>query len=565
MANKAKELNTDPFGRLPWFVLQGILSNLPDLSTLHRLYTASPEIAAFLNRDTFVFARVVDAIIGKSGREEGLATHVQDIIRLIILVWTRQRTAEPVQRLDTDIFEGLRYASERCREDVPMLKTISPLTSSAVLCQLLRLMTRVRRLLHAYFHSMIAKCLSLQSERLPRGGEFQSVSMPYHVGDRPLGIPYAPVDIGPPAWVEEQRLLASFLCVVLFYELRKIHTKCSVVTSRGNSVHVVLNDDVDRFWNRILRSNKGQVDQIETLLHWLDQQAGERESIYPWVLSVKTPEHYSYCCQHYTNMIPADMCPPRVAGNALNRRRPTRDALSIVSLTHDRGSPLKSANISISRSCGLAFWDGARLDKMGFPGQSSLDRMWFAWSSIFTEDDWKDFVFLVCTTRRIIVRQLQHRSSPAYSRDIFHVTDYRSSVAICPTDPRKYSMSHMLPCSVMEALQADRSQIQPAGVGCFAHVVKVADTGFVIKETFDHPAVGNLQPTEKRIYERLGHHAYILRYYGEYGQGNGLPNGLVFQYQRADTLKDESNCPDLVRNENSNGTAFGLGNSNQVF
>ena len=97
----------------------------------------------------------------------------------------------------------------------------------------------------------------------------------------------------------------------------------------------------------------------------------------------------------------------------------------------------------------------------------------------------------------------------------------------------------MLPCSVVEALQkADRKQIQLAGVGCFAQVVKIADTWFVIKETFDHPDVGNLQATEKRIYERLGHHPYILRYYGEYCQGNGLPNGLVFQYQRAGTLTD---------------------------
>ncbi|KAF7157480.1 hypothetical protein CNMCM5623_001741 [Aspergillus felis] len=108
-------------------------------------------------------------------------------------------------------------------------------------------------------------------------------------------------------------------------------------------------------------------------------------------------------------------------------------------------------------------------------------------------------------------------------------------------------MSNMLPQFVAEALEtADRKQIQLAGVGCFAQVIKVADTGLVIKETFDHPVVGNLQPTEKRIYERFGHHPFILRYYGEYCQGNGLPNGLVFEYHRAGTLADNlalSNYP----------------------
>ncbi|KAF7166890.1 hypothetical protein CNMCM6106_002534 [Aspergillus hiratsukae] len=109
-------------------------------------------------------------------------------------------------------------------------------------------------------------------------------------------------------------------------------------------------------------------------------------------------------------------------------------------------------------------------------------------------------------------------------------------------------MSSTLPPYVAEALEkADRKQIQLAGVGCFSQVIKVADTGFVIKESFDHPVLGNLQPTEKRIYERLGHHSLILRYYGEYCLGNGLPNGLVFQYQRAGTLADNlalSNYPE---------------------
>lgn len=89
----------------------------------------------------------------------------------------------------------------------------------------------------------------------------------------------------------------------------------------------------------------------------------------------------------------------------------------------------------------------------------------------------------------------------------------------------------MLPLPVAEALaKADRKQIELAGIYCFSQVIKVADTGLVIKETFDHPVVGNLQSLEKRIYERLGHHPYILRYYGEYRLSSGLPNGLVFQY-----------------------------------
>lgn len=100
-------------------------------------------------------------------------------------------------------------------------------------------------------------------------------------------------------------------------------------------------------------------------------------------------------------------------------------------------------------------------------------------------------------------------------------------------------MTNPLPLSVAEALEkADRKHIVLAGIGCFSQAIKVADTGFVIKKPEDHPVVGNLEPTEKRIYERLAGHPFILRYYGELKQGNGLPNRLVFEYHGAGTLAE---------------------------
>ena len=116
------------------------------------------------------------------------------------------------------------------------------------------------------------------------------------------------------------------------------------------------------------------------------------------------------------------------------------------------------------------------------------------------------------------------------------------------TEPQSPQMTSGLHSFVADALEnADRSKLELAGLGCFAHVFKIADTGFVIKQTFDHPTVGNLEPIERKIYERLGQHPYILRYYGNYKQGNGLPDGLVFQYQPAGTLLDNlglSNYPE---------------------
>ncbi|KAL4951956.1 kinase-like domain-containing protein [Aspergillus filifer] len=81
----------------------------------------------------------------------------------------------------------------------------------------------------------------------------------------------------------------------------------------------------------------------------------------------------------------------------------------------------------------------------------------------------------------------------------------------------------MLSASIAQSLdRTDPSQLELAGIGCFAQVFKAADTGL---------------QGEKRIYERLGSHPYILRCYGEYC-GGGIPSGLVFEHHSAGTLAD---------------------------
>ena len=97
----------------------------------------------------------------------------------------------------------------------------------------------------------------------------------------------------------------------------------------------------------------------------------------------------------------------------------------------------------------------------------------------------------------------------------------------------------MLPASIARSLErTDLSELELAGVGCFAQVFKAADTGLVIKQTFDHPVVGNLQQSVKRIYKRIGSHPYILHYSGESCGSEDLPSGLVLEYHPAGTLAD---------------------------
>lgn len=83
-------------------------------------------------------------------------------------------------------------------------------------------------------------------------------------------------------------------------------------------------------------------------------------------------------------------------------------------------------------------------------------------------------------------------------------------------------------------------QLQLAGVGCFSQVVKVGNTGLVVKKATPHPVVGNLQSIEKLIYERIGLHPFLLRYYGDYHseKHKGLLSGLVLEYLPGGLLSD---------------------------
>jgi hypothetical protein len=79
--------------------------------------------------------------------------------------------------------------------------------------------------------------------------------------------------------------------------------------------------------------------------------------------------------------------------------------------------------------------------------------------------------------------------------------------------------------------EAKRDQFELAGCGLFAQVVRVVNTGIALKIP-DDP--GEADAVEKKIYERLGTHPFILRSYGE---GESIAGkGLILQYLSAGTL-----------------------------
>lgn len=79
--------------------------------------------------------------------------------------------------------------------------------------------------------------------------------------------------------------------------------------------------------------------------------------------------------------------------------------------------------------------------------------------------------------------------------------------------------------------EARDDQLKLAGCGLFSQVLRIAETDIALKIP-DEP--GEADAVERRIYERLGVHPYILKTYGDGESVAG--KGLILQFLPRGTL-----------------------------
>ena len=89
-------------------------------------------------------------------------------------------------------------------------------------------------------------------------------------------------------------------------------------------------------------------------------------------------------------------------------------------------------------------------------------------------------------------------------------------------------------------------QVQGVGNGSFAFVGRIVDTPFAVK--VPSSGAGDHYAVEKKIYERLGHHPFILRYYRETKVVSTAwtKTGLLLHYHPIGTLAAMLTDPQLA-------------------
>ncbi|KAJ9489493.1 hypothetical protein VN97_g3780 [Penicillium thymicola] len=323
----------DPFGSLPWFGLEEVLFNLPDLPTLHQLCQASPAVSDYLSDKTGIFPKVVERIMDpwiapSDGGEVDISTIRQPdrgvvldssvFFRILVYLWWKEDSVATGMPADEnplpDAFDDKRlYCVNISLTDSPEPQNVGmiPLPSSTppkVLRHLLSLASRIRGDAHAFFHAAMAHFKSGKIEELPYKAFNNKVNWEENGIRRPRGIP---VDNSgadwPLTWLEEQRLMQALLKPYIFSVLRRMVCEQKVLTTnatpssllfiRRETLQDLEKDAVVGFWEPfilpgIMRNET--LEQLETILTWKEWQRrsygklGKREA------------KFTTCCPKFT-------------------------------------------------------------------------------------------------------------------------------------------------------------------------------------------------------------------------------------------------------------------------
>ncbi|GAD94428.1 hypothetical protein AOR_1_2932174 [Paecilomyces variotii No. 5] len=384
----------DPFDRLPWFAVRDILCLLPDLPTLHRLHAASPAIAAFLRYEDGIFPYIVETIISHNKCDLGLLPPVRALLRMLVFIWWQTSPSESNSELKVGTnplpttYEEFyrRFAAymgstldqngrtcfmhpwedlEPSYADAPLPKSTPPI----ILCRLLSLSSRVRQIIHVYFHDMVARCMMLQPG--------------YDLNDMPFLDPKAilpdssgrpevriPTDIGPLSWIEEQRLLRSFLRIYVFFELQHAILAGGLYNTEKAALSLQ-EDNIHSFKNK-LRPIIPQDSQIGSLIEWLVFETGSIDKIEHWMTSASIPKTAIYCCPHFRPLTARQLKWREDNLGRLTEKIPFRLPPETFMVPNSPRRFGAAYGHYIFGLFGVYFWDGMRVKALGFikPGMN---------------------------------------------------------------------------------------------------------------------------------------------------------------------------------------------------
>ncbi|KAJ5509367.1 hypothetical protein N7527_011510 [Penicillium freii] len=323
----------DRFGSLPWFALEEVLFNLPDLSTLHQLCQASPAVSEYLSDKIGIFPKVVEKIMDpwiesrtdpNTGcvrdfrtirqPDRGYKTDTSVFFRVLVYLWWKEYAAATGVTADENPLPGdfndkfIYYVNITLDEfaEHPNVGEIPlpPSTPPKILRHLLSLASRIRADAHAFFHAAMDHFKSNKIEELSKSS-YKKVIWKENGIHRPRGTPINNSRADwPMSWLEEQRLMQALLKPYLFSVLRRVVCVKKILTtdatppqpSGGDYPSTLQNlekNAVVEFWTPFswakITANQ-PLEQLETILTWKDSERRSHGTL------PKRPAKFTTCC-----------------------------------------------------------------------------------------------------------------------------------------------------------------------------------------------------------------------------------------------------------------------------
>ncbi|KAK1589892.1 uncharacterized protein LY79DRAFT_556023 [Colletotrichum navitas] len=200
---------------LPREILILILAELPDARALYQLIRASPAACRLY---TAVGAEVLERVLARS-----VPPQIHQLIRLVGVIRTSTPSSPIAPSFQAFLGQYIRPAADD-KEYFPLAPPLSQTCSGEKelggVRKLLLIARRIACLTSLCIASYRERCLSITpSHRTERGGSSCGMtSKPWE--ERSDGIPYRPRDVGPPTWIEEQRVMRGLWRLQVFHELK---------------------------------------------------------------------------------------------------------------------------------------------------------------------------------------------------------------------------------------------------------------------------------------------------------------------------------------------------------
>lgn len=354
----------DPFQLLPVDILEMIICLLPDLATLHDLYTASTSVFS-LCHDEGNLLPFVETIMQKS------TAQVRELMSWCMVV-----------RINRSHYASFSNFKDAFREIGPQPGLRSQSLTTDHLCSLLAMSKNVRALASTYIQDANQFCLSLRPLRLKSKRYNYRARLrddqPYKPCKRFEGEPFQPQDAGAASWYEVQRVYCALWRLVLYSTVRQSALEQDLDDVASN----------ERFWNHLI--SKFLIEQTCTVTERLFPASTDIS-----LLDITVRARACVAADQKTSRLSCTLPQEDVNETLDHPAWAYTEINNIYSILAK--SPLRFVKVEVFRPFGFYIWDQRRMNYLGFgswtesvhdtppPPCNNSDEMFRIWSLLSEE------------------------------------------------------------------------------------------------------------------------------------------------------------------------------------